>query len=293
VTVTPRKAASPPQVPTGCAFSGYDVTAKAPAVNGRPAYWVDYDSLAWEYAPGAWAELSPQAGEAKPAAQAGWVTRSWPDVGPKDAQAAATEKIIEVDPRLAIKEGFLAPPSAATLALLRQVASQVKFGQRQPLLFPFQSSAPLTHGLEVTSAGFYVAKGQLIGASVSVGPAALASLGLIGQAGLSPTVKVGLSAEAAGLWISTSPPGTTACSFAPGDSIVRLLGVPWVEQVEQLDGSQAEQSLCTMDASGDGTAGLSVWITASSAGSLTAHAVAAGLTFLGTSPSGWTARPFR
>ncbi len=38
------------------AFPGAVTDAKAPAVNGQPAYW-DGDGLMWQYAPGAWAYL--------------------------------------------------------------------------------------------------------------------------------------------------------------------------------------------------------------------------------------------
>jgi hypothetical protein len=42
-----------------CTDASFTMTSAAPAVDGQPAFWTDHGSgVAWEYAPGAWAELS-------------------------------------------------------------------------------------------------------------------------------------------------------------------------------------------------------------------------------------------
>jgi hypothetical protein len=265
VTVHSGKLPTPPAA-ADCAFSGYGVTGKAPAVNGRPAYWVNFDTLAWEYAPGGWAMLSPQAGAARPAGVKGWVARSVPSGGQGDVKLA----IAAANPGPAVKDGLVIPPSAATLTLLEKVASQVRFGQEQPLVFPFRYSGEMPRGLRVTMATFTASGRRLIGVSVSV--------------------SVGQGTSTSPLWISTSATGASGCTFEPGDSVIRELGTSWVKQVEHYGSSGAQESLCSVKPSSL-TAGLSVAISAST-DSLSAGAVLAQLRFLGMSPSGWTARPF-
>ena len=262
VTVHPGNVPTPPAA-ADCAFSGYDVTGKAPAVNGRPAYWVNFDTLAWEYAPGGWATLSPQAGAVQPAGEKGWVTRSKPSGGQGDVKQA-----IAANPGPAVKNGLVIPPSAATLTLLEKVASQARFGQEQPLVFPFQYSGEMPRGSRVTMATFTASGRRLIGVSVSLGQ--------------------GTSTSA--LWISASTAGGSGCSFEPGDPVIKGLGTWWVKQVGRSGSSGTQESLCSIKPSSR-TADLSVGISAS-ADTLSASAVLARLRFLGTSPSGWTVRPF-
>jgi hypothetical protein len=262
VTVHSGKLSTPPAT-ADCAFSGHGVTGKAPAVNGRPAYWVNFDTLAWEYAPGGWAMLSPLAGAAQPAGEKGWVTRSVASGGQGNVGQA-----IAANPGPAVKKGLVIPPSAATLTLLEKVASQARFGQKQPLVFPFQYSGELPRGSRATSATFSASGRRLIGVSVSVGQGTSTSP----------------------LWISASVPGGSGCSFEPGDSVIRELDAPWVKHVEHYGSSGATESLCSIRPSSL-TAGLSVAISTST-DSLSAGAVLARLRFLGTSPSGWTVRPF-
>lgn len=264
VTVHPGKVPTPPPA-ADCAFSGYGVTGKAPAVNGRAAYWVNFDTLAWEYAPGGWAMLSPQAATAQAAGEKGWVTRSLPSGGQGDVKQA-----IAPDPGPAVKEGLVIPPSAATLTLLAKVASQVRFGQKQPLMFPFQYSGEMPRGSRVTLATFTTSGRRLIGVSVSV--------------------SVGQGTSTSGLWISASTAGGSGCSFETGDPVIKELGTWWVKQVGHYGSSGTQESLCSIKPSSH-TADLSVAISAS-ADSLSASTVLARLRFLGTSPSGWTVRPF-
>ncbi|HUN30682.1 MAG TPA: hypothetical protein VMU95_01580 [Trebonia sp.] len=261
-----------------CAFSGYGVTGKAPAINGRPAYWVNYDALAWQYAPGGWAVLAPQSstaqsgtaqsGEVQAVSEKGWMTLSLPDAGQPDASSQKLKKAIAASPQTAVKEGLVVPPSASTLTLLAKVAGQVRFGQKQPLVFPFRYSGGLPRGSRVASATFYASGRTLIGTSISVSPAA----------------------GAPALWIAASAPESSGCTFQPGDSVVEELGMPWVKQVERNGSSGTQESLCSPVAGGL-TAGLSVSVSADTA-SFSADAVLARLSFLGTSPSGWTASPF-
>jgi len=267
--VTVHPARDPvPKLTTDCAFSGYGVTAKATAVNRRPSYWVNDSSLAWEYAPGGWAMLSPQVEGVQPVAEKGWGATPSPSASPSGAAGLKAKQAAAAGAAMAIKEGFGSPPPAATLTLLEQVASQVRFGQHQSLVFPFEYSGKLPGGARVTAATFYASGRTLIGTSVSVGP----------------------STGPSALWISASAPGTSDCSLQPGDSVVRKLGMPWVRQVEHYSGSDTAVSLCSM-MPGSPTAGL--WVLVSATGnSFSADAVLAQLTFLGPSPSKWTVSPF-
>jgi hypothetical protein len=115
-----------------CTDASFTMTGAAPAVNGQPAFWTDHGSgVAWEYAPGAWAQLS--------AFKTG--------------------------------AGQALPPSAATEALLLRVAAHVAYGDTTPLTFPFRLSGGLPAGWQLSRASFTVSGGRMAGSGVTAGPA--------------------------------------------------------------------------------------------------------------------------
>jgi hypothetical protein len=115
-----------------CTDANFDMIGAAPAVDGQPAFWIDHGSgVAWQYAPGAWAELS------------------------------ASE----------IGGGRALAPSAATQALLLKVAAHVAYGDTMPLTFPFRLSGGLPAGWQLSRASFTVSGGRMTGGGVTAGPA--------------------------------------------------------------------------------------------------------------------------
>jgi len=115
-----------------CTDANFDMTGAAPDVDGQPAFWTGHGSgVAWQYAPGAWAELS------------------------------ASE----------IGSGRALAPSAATRALLLKVAARVAYGDTTPLTFPFRLSGGLPAGWQLSRVSFTVSGGRMTGSGVTAGPA--------------------------------------------------------------------------------------------------------------------------
>jgi len=263
-----------------CTDDQFAVTGPAPDVAGHPAVQINYgEGIAWEYAPGAWASLradiTPAADEPhsrRQAAQDGWVivARSRADRPTGDLTPARI--------RADIKAGKLIPPSAATQALLVKVASQVRYGQRTPLAFPFRMTRPLPAGWRLTSTSFTPSGGRLLGTGVSAGPAA----------------------DRDALSISAAIGPNTACPFYYGQSsYVTQGGVRWVYRViDETD--KHVQSLCATTAV-DGLADAGTSLDMNTPGSNAplpgsaelggALGVLARTRFLGTDPARWTAAP--
>jgi hypothetical protein len=115
-----------------CTDASFDMTGTAPAVDGQPAFWTnDGSGVAWEYRPGAWAELSA-------------------------FKIGASQAL---------------PPSAATKALLLRVAAHVSYGDTTPLTFAFRLSGGLPAGWQLWRASFTVSGGRMAGSGVTAGPA--------------------------------------------------------------------------------------------------------------------------
>jgi hypothetical protein len=221
--------------------------SKAPDVNGRPAWYFGYgDSIAWEYAPSAWATLGAGMDETTPASY---------------AQERA--------------------PSTQTKALLHQVASQVKFGQQQPIVLPFQMSAGLPKGWVLNSVSFQVSGNKLIGTGIGFGSALNPSAGSV----------------------SASSPTGYGCNFVAGQSsYVTKYGVSWIYRVIGQATKQVEM-LCSTGSSDGLVDGLQVWVNLDedSPGSKVplpgvaqfggAFGIYSRLKFLGADPSGWTTAP--
>ena len=290
ITAHPGRPHPSQELTTDCAFSGYGITGTASPVNGRPAYWVHYDSLAWQYAPGAWAvlvaEIPPLRGKPTPSSAYGWTLG--PGKNTPSAQVLLKDptigKIIDADPSLAIAKGYVIPPTAATLALVHQVAAQVKFGQKQPLVFPFQMSGGLPSGWQLNSTSFQVSGNTAVGTSIGFGSALDTSAGSV----------------------SASSPNGYGCNFVTGQSsYVTRYGVSWIYRIIVAAGQQS-QSLCSTGSTGTPVGlvdGLQVWVNLdeSSPGSNAplpgviklggAFGIYSRLKFLGADPTDWTTQP--
>ncbi|HUN32431.1 MAG TPA: hypothetical protein VMU95_10505 [Trebonia sp.] len=283
----------PPGLPRAKAPAGCEPepgglgTSRAPGVNGRPAWYTQWgSSISWEYAPGAWATLdagvSPDLlAQADSSAEGSALVR---------AAALAEEGWVvsptawKLDPggvASALKDGKLIPPSPQTMAMLRAVASSVKFGQKTPVVFPFLLSGLLgPHGAapagwQLTSVSFWPSRSRLVGRAISAGPAAAPSA----------------------LSVRAAPPDGSGCDFVAGlSTYVTRFGVSWIEQaVGQV---KAGVTLCSTGASPAGLVdGLQVFIEVeaynlpgfSSLGG--PFGVFARMKFLGGQSAGWTTDP--
>jgi hypothetical protein len=129
--------------------------AAAPGIGGGSAFYLPSGGLAWEYAPGSWASLTPSAQSPGGRdrlhrmyqAAAGWA------IGPGPAGFPATIQ------------------SAASRALVRKVAERVSYGATAHIVFPFQL-AGRPAGWTVSTASYVPAGGRLLGTGgLQAGPA--------------------------------------------------------------------------------------------------------------------------
>jgi hypothetical protein len=129
--------------------------AAAPGIGGGSAFYLPSGGLAWEYAPGSWASLTPSAQSPGGRdrlhrmyqAAAGWA------IGPGPAGFPATIQ------------------SAASRALVRKVAERVSYGATAHIVFPFQL-AGRPAGWTVSMASYVPAGGRLLGTGgLQAGPA--------------------------------------------------------------------------------------------------------------------------
>jgi hypothetical protein len=169
-----------------CIDAAFTATGTAPDINRQPAFWTDHGSgVAWEYSPGAGAKLPL--------------------------------------PGISADGGTTVPPSAATRALLLQVAAHVVYGDTTPLAFAFRLSGKLPAGWQVWRASFDVSGGRVFGTGVTVGP----------------------SIDTSALAISASTvTGPAACDSGAGQpAYVNRLGVSWAYIVSNLP-RDTQQRLC-------------------------------------------------
>ena len=195
----------------GAATSGKDAASgKAPDVNGRPAWWfMDGRGIAWEYAPGAWAELYIFAGQGHAAF-----------LGGKDAARLSGSRSA-ADERAARQR----PATAATRDLLLKIADAVKYAQHTPLVFDVRLTSPLPAGWLPQEMGFHVVDGRLLADGLTVGPAA----------------------DTTALWISATKPLGYGCSYTSGQSsYVTEYGVNWAYRVLDDHIAKNVQMLCSM-----------------------------------------------
>jgi hypothetical protein len=225
-----------------CIDAAFTVTGVAPDINGQPAFWTDHGSgIAWEYAPDAWAELSLSG--------------------------------------IAADGGKPLPPTAATRALLQEVAARVAYGEKTPLTFAFRLSGELPAGWKAWRAGFDVSGGRMFGTGITVGP----------------------SVDTSALNISASTvTGPAACdSGASQPTYVDRLGVSWAYIVNSQPGD-TQQRLCATAPVG-GLTGVNITMDINDPASNTplpgsrqlggALGVLGRLLLLGPDPAAWITNP--
>jgi hypothetical protein len=128
-------------------------SAKAPDVNGRPAWWIyDGSGIAWEYAPGAWAHVIMPLGR-------------MPRLGGIDR--ARIRSLHAADEQAARQ----AHPAGARDLILK-IADAVRYAQHTPLVFDFKLASPLPVGWSLQEMGFHVIDGRLLADGLTAGPAA-------------------------------------------------------------------------------------------------------------------------
>jgi hypothetical protein len=271
-------------------------TSKAPDVNGRPAWYFGYGGqIAWEYARDAWATLDTGVDETTPAGSSQqWVqqrnvarraaARGWTlspagtGTGLRDGRSGTAFNV-----PAAVKDGQLITPSAQTRALLHQIASTVKFGATQPVVFPFRLTGGLPAGWQLSplyTVTFRPSGGKLLGSGISAGSAA------------DPTA----------LSVGASAPDGYGCNFVAGQSsYVTEYGVSWVYRViDEVD--KHVEMLCSTEPVDGLDVGISLDMntpgsnaplpgSASLGGVFGVFGVFTRMKFLGTDPSRWTSAP--
>jgi hypothetical protein len=139
----------------GAGASGSCVRAgsgRAPDVNGRPAWWIlDGHGIAWEYAPGGWAEVRV----------IGALADS-PLTAPRHGH-----RPVPADKRGAMQT----PASARTRDLALKIADAVRYAQHTPLVFDVRLTSPLPAGWSLQEMTFHVVDGRLLADGLNVGPA--------------------------------------------------------------------------------------------------------------------------
>jgi len=185
-------------------------SAKAPDVNGRPAWWIfDGRGLTWEYAPGAWAHIFMPAGR-----QPGLGTPGRIDPARLRSLSAANER--------AARQA----PSAGARDLVLKIADAVKYAQRTPLLFDVKLAGRLPAGWSLLQdMSFHVVDGRLLADGFSVGPAA----------------------DTSALGIGASKPLGYGCNYVSGQSsYVTRYGVNWEYRVLDDHTAKNVEMLCSM-----------------------------------------------
>jgi hypothetical protein len=240
-------------------------SGKAPDVNGRPAMWIiDGRGIAWEYAPGAWADVHVIAG------------RQGHGTAPGGKDAARVKGFgSAADGRAA----WQTPAPAGTRDLVLKIADAVKYAQHTPLVFDVRLASPLPAGWSLQEMGFHVVDGRLLADGLNVGPAA----------------------DTSALSISAAKPLGYGCNYVSGQSsYLTRYGVNWEYRVLDDHIAKNVQMLCSMQP----IDGLDVNIyldmapeeagAAPLAGSYQlggAFGVYARLHLLGLNPANWTADP--
>jgi hypothetical protein len=204
-----------------------ELASTAPGVDGEPAYWTPEGALEWQYAPGAWAEVTPMENPACPApgaacaGVAGWVNVPASAVIARSRVEGA--KLSQVQPEA---------QSAASQALLLEIAAGLQYGDNTPLVFGFEL-ASLPAGWQLADSYSYAPEdGQLAATGLSAGPA------------VDPTA-LGISIGPA-----VSPTSEYACKVVPGQSSsVTVDGMPALFRYLNEPDKQW-QSLCANDIDG-------------------------------------------
>jgi hypothetical protein len=249
--------------PAATSGKARDVSGKAPDVNGRPALWItDGRGIAWEYAPGAWAELHVTAG------RQGLGTAP----GGKDA---ARLKALTADERAARQT----PAPAGTRDLLLKIADAVKYAQKTPLVFDVRLASSLPAGWSLQEMGFHVVNRRLLADGLNAGPAA----------------------DTSALSISATKPLGYGCNYVSGQSsYVTRYGANWEYRVLDDHIAKNVQMLCSMQPIDGLDVNIYLDMAPEQAGAAPlpgsyqlggAFGVYARLHLLGLNPANWTADP--
>ncbi len=250
----------------GTAASGKDAASgKAPDVNGRPAWWfMDGRGIAWEYAPGAWADVYITAGSPVIAA----VLRGKDVARIKGSGSAADERAAR-----------RTPAPAATRDLILKIADAVKYAQHTPLVFDLRLTSSLPAGWSLQQMGFHVVDGRLLADGLTVGPAV----------------------DTSALSISATKPLGFGCNYVSGQSsYVTQYGVKWEYRVLDDGIAKNVEMLCSMQPVDGLDVNIYLDMAPEEAGAAPlpgshqlggAFGVYAKLHLLGLNPANWTADP--
>jgi hypothetical protein len=240
-------------------------SGKAPDVNGRPAWWIiDGRGIAWQYAPGAWADVNITAG------------RQGHGTGPGGKDAAHLKGLRSAAGERAAKQ---TPAPAATRDLVLKIADAVKYAQHTPLVFDVKLASPLPAGWSLQEMGFHVVDGRLLADGLTVGPAA----------------------DTSALSISATKPLGYGCNYVSGQSsYVTKFRVNWAYRVLDDHFAKNVQMLCSMKPTDGLDVNIYLDMAPEEAGAAPlpgsyqlggAFGVYARLHLLGRSPANWTADP--
>ncbi len=169
-----------------------ELASAAPDVNGEPAYWTPEGALEWEYAPGAWAEVMPMVNPmyCVSAVRAGAACAGGSVAGWTNVSAAAAGAAVERSRAAAGKQAQVQPQlqSAASKALLLQIAAGLQYGDTAPLVFGFEL-AELPASWQVAADYYFAPQAGFLAASgLSAGPVVdPTALGISVSPAVSPT----------------------------------------------------------------------------------------------------------
>jgi hypothetical protein len=240
-------------------------SAKAPDVNGRPAWWIfDGRGIAWEYAPGAWAHVIMPAGRL-------------PRLGAHGGIDPARLR----NGRAADDRAARQTPSAGTRDLVLRIADAVKYAQHTPLVFDVKLAGRLPAGWSLQEMGFHVVDGRLLADGLNAGPAA----------------------DTSALSISATKPLGYGCNYVSGQSSsVTKYGVNWEYRVLDDHIAKDVQMLCSMQPIDGLDVNIYLDMAPEEAGAAPlpgsyqlggAFGAYARLHLLGLNPAHWTADPLR
>jgi hypothetical protein len=206
-----------------------ELASAAPDVNGEPAYWTPEGALEFEYASGGWAEVAPMVnpaycesgGDCASGNVAGWI--NVPAAVALARPGIPAVKLVHRQPEV---------QSAASKALLVEIAEGLQYGQTTPLVFGFEL-ASLPASWQVAADYYFAPQGGYLAASgLSAGPS------------VDPTA-LGIS-----IGPSVSPTSQTACKVVAGQTTqVTVDGAPALFRYLNEPDKQW-QSLCANDIDG-------------------------------------------
>jgi hypothetical protein len=240
---------------------------RAPDVNGRPAFWyLGGRGIAWEYAPGAWAEVS--------------IIGVLPGhrIAPGRKDAARRAGLVFAG---GVRAPWQTPAPAGTRDLALKIADAVKYAQHTPLLFDVQLAGPLPAGwsLQPQQMGFHVVDGRLLADGLTVGPAV----------------------DTSALWVSATKPLGYGCNYVNGQSsYVTRYGVNWEYRVLYDHVAKNVEMLCSMQPIGGLDVNIDLDMAPEEAGAAPlpgssqlggAFGVYTRLHLLGLNPANWTTDP--